>query len=172
MAIKACGLEPYDKNYGVGVSALGENFSPYERINKLLKNFHNTPYTVDSQRAVLVTEAYKEYAADAQIIKVAKALKYILEKVDIQINEGEILVGGNGAPMRSNPVFPEFSYAWVADEIKNFPLHEREYCPYAPQTEKQKADLLSIEDFWKNNTVDDHSCARLTKEEIMASQMG
>ena len=172
MAIKACGVEPYDKNYGVGVSALGENFSPYERINRLLKNFHDTPYTVDSQRAVLVTEAYKKYAADVQVIKVAKALKYVLENVDIQINEDEILVGGNGAPMRSNPVFPEFSYSWVADEIKNFPLHEREYCPYAPQTEKQKADLLSIEDFWKDSTVDDYSCARLTKEEIMASQMG
>lgn len=172
MAIKACGVEPYDKNYGVGVSALGENFSPYERINRLLKNFHDTPYTVDSQRAVLVTEAYKKYAADVQVIKVAKALKYVLENVDIQINEDEILVGGNGAPMRSNPVFPEFSYSWVADEIKNFPLHEREYCPYAPQTEKQKADLLSIEDFWKDSTIDDYSCARLTKEEIMASQMG
>ena len=172
MAIKACGVEPYDKNYGVGVSALGENFSPYERINRLLKNFHDTPYTVDSQRAVLVTETYKKYAADVQVIKVAKALKYVLENVDIQINEDEILVGGNGAPMRSNPVFPEFSYSWVADEIKNFPLHEREYCPYAPQTEKQKADLLSIEDFWKDSTIDDYSCARLTKEEIMASQMG
>ena len=126
MAIKACGVEPYDKNYGVGVSALGENFSPYERINRLLKNFHDTPYTVDSQRAVLVTEAYKKYAADVQVIKVAKALKYVLENVDIQINEDEILVGGNGAPMRSNPVFPELSYSSVADEIKNFPLDKRE----------------------------------------------
>lgn len=172
MTIKACGLEPYDKCYGVGVSALGENFSPYPKINRLLENLHNTPYTVDDQRAVLVTEAYKEHIADPQVIKVAKALKHVLSNVDIQINEDEILVAGNGAPMKSNPVFPEFSYAWVADEVKNFPFHEREYCPYAPQTEKQKENLLSIADFWKNNTVDDYSCARLTKEEIMASQMG
>ena len=172
MKLKACGLEPYDKCYGVGVSALGENFSPYDRINKLLKNFHAAPYTVDDQRAVLITEAYKQNKADPQIIKTAKALKYLLENVDIQINEHEILVAGNGAPMKSNPVFPEFSYAWVADEVKNFPFHLREYCPYAPQTEKQKENLLSIEQFWKDNTIDDFSCARLTKEEIMASQMG
>lgn len=172
MKLKACGLEPYDKCYGVGVSALGENFSPYDRINKLLKNFHAAPYTVDDQRAVLITEAYKQNKADPQIIKTAKALKYLLENVDIQINEHEILVAGNGAPMKSNPVFPEFSYAWVADEVKNFPFHLREYCPYAPQTEKQKENLLSIEEFWKDNTIDDFSCARLTKEEIMASQMG
>lgn len=172
MKLKACGLEPYDKCYGVGVSALGENFSPYDRINKLLKNFHAAPYTVDDQRAVLITEAYKKNKADPQIIKTAKALKYLLENVDIQINENEILVAGNGAPMKSNPVFPEFSYAWVADEVKNFPFHLREYCPYAPQTEKQKENLLSIEEFWKDNTIDDFSCARLTKEEIMASQMG
>ncbi len=172
MSIKACGTEPFDKVYGVGVSALGENFSPYEKINKLLKNLHDTPYTVDDQRAVLVTEAYKLYKADPQIIKVAKALKYILTNVDIQINDEEILVGGNGAPLKSNPVFPEFSYAWVADEVKNFPLHLREYCPYAPQTEKQIENLISIADFWKDSTIDDYSCARLTKEEIMASQMG
>lgn len=172
MKLKACGLEPYDKCYGVGVSALGENFSPYDRINTLLKNFHAAPYTVDDQRAVLITEAYKQNKADPQIIKTAKALKYLLENVDIQINEHEILVAGNGAPMKSNPVFPEFSYAWVADEVKNFPFHLREYCPYAPQTEKQKENLLSIEEFWKDNTIDDFSCARLTKEEIMASQMG
>ena len=172
MKLKACGLEPYDKCYGVGVSALGENFSPYDRINKLLKNFHAAPYTVDDQRAVLITEAYKQNKADPQIIKTAKALKYLLENVDIQINEHEILVAGNGAPMKSNPVFPEFSYAWVADEVKNFPFHLREYCPYAPQTEKQKENLLSIEEFWKDNTIDDFSCARLTKEEIMASQRG
>lgn len=172
MKLKACGLEPYDKCYGVGVSALGENFSPYDRINKLLKNFHAAPYTVDDQRAVLITEAYKQNKSDPQIIKTAKALKYLLENVDIQINEHEILVAGNGAPMKSNPVFPEFSYAWVADEVKNFPFHLREYCPYAPQTEKQKENLLSIEEFWKDNTIDDFSCARLTKEEIMASQRG
>lgn len=172
MKLKACGLEPYDKCYGVGVSALGENFSPYDRINKLLKNFHAAPYTVDDQRAMLITEAYKQNKADPQIIKTAKALKYLLENVDIQINEHEILVAGNGAPMKSNPVFPEFSYAWIADEVKNFPFHLREYCPYAPQTEKQKENLLSIEEFWKDNTIDDFSCARLTKEEIMASQMG
>ena len=172
MKLKACGLEPYDKCYGVGVSALGENFSPYDRINKLLKNFHAAPYTVDDQRAVLITEAYKQNKADPQIIKTAKALKYLLENVDIQINEHEILVAGNGAPMKSNPVFPEFSYAWVADEVKTFPFHLREYCPYAPQTEKQKENLLSIEEFWKDNTIDDFSCARLTKEEIMASQRG
>lgn len=79
MKLKACGLEPYDKCYGVGVSALGENFSPYDRINKLLKNFHAAPYTVDDQRAVLITEAYKKNKADPQIIKTAKALKYLLK---------------------------------------------------------------------------------------------
>ena len=170
--LKACGNDPYDKEYGIAVSALGENFSPYERTNQLLKQLHDTPYTVDDQRAMLVTEAYKKFCADPQIIKVAKTLKYVLENVDIQIYPGEILVCGNGAPMKSCPIFPEFSYASVTDEIRTHPFHMREMQKYAPQTKEQEANLLSIEDFWKDNTVDDFSCARMTDEEIRASQMG
>ena len=69
--LKACGNDPFDREYGIGVSALGENFSPYERTNQLLKQLHDTPYTVDDQRAMLVTQAYQQFKADPQIIKVA-----------------------------------------------------------------------------------------------------
>lgn len=170
--LKACGNDPFDQEYGIGVSALGENFSPYERTNQQLKQLHDTPYTVDDQRAMLVTQAYQQFKADPQIIKVAKTLKYVLEHVDIHIYPGELLVCGNGAPMKSCPIFPEFSYAWVADEIRTFPFHAREMQKYEPQTKEQEQRLLSIEDFWKDNTVDDYSCARMTPEEIRASQMG
>lgn len=169
---RPCGNDPYDKEYGVGVSSIGDTFSPYERTNQLLTMIHDTPYTVDDQRAVLVTEAYQKYRSDPQIIKVAKTLKYVLENVDIQINPGELLVCGNGAPMKSCPIFPEYSYAWVTDEIKNSPFHEREMQKYEPQTKEQEERLLSIEDYWKDNTIDDFSCSRMTEEEIRASQMG
>lgn len=74
---RPCGNDPYDKEYGVGVSSIGDTFSPYERTNQLLTMIHDTPYTVDDQRAVLVTEAYQKYRSDPQIIKVAKTLKYV-----------------------------------------------------------------------------------------------
>jgi hypothetical protein len=38
------GVEPYDKDWGTGTSGLGDgNFSPFERINKLRKNFWIPP---------------------------------------------------------------------------------------------------------------------------------
>ena len=168
----ARGCEPFDKEYGVGVSAVGDNFSPYPRINELLKNLHNTDYTVDDQRAVLVTEAYKLYKDEAPVIKVAKTLKYLLERVDIHINDQELLVCGNGAGVKSCPVFPEYSYAWVADEVRNSPFHEREVQKFKKISKKQEENFLAIEEFWKGNTVDDFACSRLTKEQIELSQMG
>ena len=53
--LKACGNDPYDKEYGIAVSALGENFSPYERTNQLLKQLHDTPYT-----CLLYTSSFKK----------------------------------------------------------------------------------------------------------------
>lgn len=115
---KPCGLEPFDKEWGVGVSGMTENPSPFSRINNLLKWMDTVTPGVDHERACLVTEAYQKHSSKPQLIKCALALANVLKNVSIRIYPYELIVGEIAAPARSAPVFPEFSYNWLIDEVK------------------------------------------------------
>ncbi|RPH88811.1 MAG: hypothetical protein EHM75_03370, partial [Desulfobacteraceae bacterium] len=48
-----------EDHWGVGVSGVVDDPSPYPRINRLRNWFlDECPFTVDAERALLVTEAY------------------------------------------------------------------------------------------------------------------
>lgn len=168
---RPCGIEPYDKEWGVGESAVGENFSPYPRVNHLVKYMHDTEFTVDHERATLITEAYEKHATDSINLKGAKAFKHILQNVSINIYPDELIIGEIAAPMKSAPIFPEFSYSWIPDEIKNFAWEEREIDPYYA-TDETKKKLLDIEQFWNGKTTEMVAISTMTQEELMGSHLG
>ena len=57
-------IEPFDKEWGVGISGNTPNPSPFERINKILAITEKTTNGfVSPDRAELVTEAYKAHPA-------------------------------------------------------------------------------------------------------------
>ena len=119
-------LLPANHEWGVGVSAVGRNFSPYEKVNRFYDWIQERAFTVDHQRAKLVTEAYQKYENEVQVVKMAKVIKHIVENVDINIWSEELVVGEVAAPFRASPVWPEFSY-WVIDDLKNHPFNTREF---------------------------------------------
>ena len=50
-------VEPLDREWGVGVSGLTEEPSPFPRVNRLLYRANHLESTADDQRALIVTEA-------------------------------------------------------------------------------------------------------------------
>jgi pyruvate-formate lyase len=138
-------IEPYDKEWGVGVSALSEAPSPFPRINNILKWLKERDTTADSQRAVIYTEGYfKKYSAYPQILKCAMTYRDVLEKVDINIWPDELIVGELAAPAKSAPVYPEFSIDWLCDEMLNSPLDQRRNDRYVIDEDTKKALLVRI----------------------------
>jgi formate C-acetyltransferase len=91
-------IEPCDKEWGVGVSGLIENPSPFPRINRMLKWLKALDSTADSQRALIVTECDAKYAMYPQNIKWALTLREIFERVEINIWPEELIVGELAAP--------------------------------------------------------------------------
>lgn len=81
----ACGVEPIDKHFGIGYQVDRGDLSPYARVNRMRKIFLETEFNIDAQRALLVTEAYKKYAAAPQVIKCARALENVLLHAGINI---------------------------------------------------------------------------------------
>ncbi len=162
--------EPIDKVWGVGSTSMGDNLSPFERVNKYKKYVLDKEFTVDSQRALLVTESYKKHAGKPQNIIIAESYAHTLRNVDIEIYPYELLVGEIAAPMKSSPIFPEYSYNWIPEEINNAPWEERMDNKYYA-TDEVKQDLLDIADFWKESTVEELTISRMNEDEIAFSHL-
>ena len=72
------------------------------RIERLKKRYYTDPFHVDSQRALLVTESYRQTEGQPIVIRRAKALEKILGNIDIHILPDELIVGvQNGISPRS-----------------------------------------------------------------------
>ncbi len=72
------------------------------------------------ERALLVTEAYKEYAAEPVVMKRAYALRKILENMTLFIDEGELFVGHPSPKPRSPIACPELGARWILADLDNF----------------------------------------------------
>ena len=168
--IKPLPVEPAEKDWGVGVNAMGDTHSPFPRVNRFRRFVIDSEFTVDHERACLVTEAYKKYSDSPQIIKCAQALAHVLHNVTIRILPDELIVGEMAAPMKAAPIFPEHSYSWVIDEIKNHPWEKRLHDNYYI-TRKSKNKLFGIEDFWKGQSIDEKISSMMSEDEKKGSNL-
>ena len=111
-------IEPFDKCWGVGVSGLDEDISPFPRVNRMLEQTKSAKSRVDTQRALIMTDAFQTYQAEPQLLKIAKSFHDICAQVDIHIDADELIVGEIAAPPWYAPLYPEFSIQWLREEIE------------------------------------------------------
>lgn len=111
---------------------------PTDRVVRL-KNMilHAKPY-VESERAVLATEAYKENEQLPAIMRRAKVVEKIFNELPVTIRPDELIVGAVTINPRSTEICPEFSYDWVEKEFDT--MAHRVADPFI--IEKKTADEL------------------------------
>lgn len=111
-------IEPFDKTWGVGVSGLDENISPFPRVNRMLEKTRGRAISmVDTERARIMTESWLEkHKGEPALKRVANCFYDIINQVEIHIDEDELIVGEVGAPAWTAPLYPEFC-TWMADEM-------------------------------------------------------
>jgi formate C-acetyltransferase len=164
------GMEPFDMEYPMMDYSRERDSSPFPRINKILREVHGLRQTVDDERAMLYTEAHKKFTGSV-IVKNAKILKHIVENCSIHIYPDELIVGEIAAPRKHAPIFPEFSYDWICDELVNDPFDQRVNDNFAIP-DNVKRNLLSIGDYWAGKNVMDIAMSKLTDNEIKGSSAG
>ena len=164
-------VEPRDKEWGVGISGLTENPSPFPRINRMLQWLKELDSTADSQRARIFTECYEKYNMYPQNIKCALTLREVLQRVDVKIWPEELIVGELAAPPNSAPLYVELSVDWLAEEITERPMENRKNDRYIID-EKTKKDILDMQQSWKGRTVSEAILATYTEEEAKGSHLG
>jgi len=164
-------IEPLDKEWGVGISGLTEDPSPFPRVNRLLAWLKETDSTCDAFRAKVVTDGFERYAAYPQNIKWALTLRDVLAGYPIRIWPDELLVGELVAPPNGAPVYPEFSIDWLVDEFENRPMENRKNDRYVISDEV-KRDIKNIAPKWKGKTVSEAAIARYSEKERHGSHLG
>ncbi len=91
---------------------------PTERVKRLKRAIVEAVPYVESERAVLVTESYKETEGLSPIMRRAKAAEKIFKNLPVTIREDELIVGAITKNIRSTEICPEFSYEWVEKEFE------------------------------------------------------
>ncbi len=144
-------------------NAIGGNYMASEtvfsgkassRIETLKSRLLNAVPEMCIQRAVLATEAYKEYEAKTVIVKRALTLKKILENLPIFIEDDALLVGSFASKPRSAEVFPEMSVHWIERELDSF--ETREYNRLKVSDDIKEILLNEIYPYWRGKSVCDH----------------
>jgi pyruvate formate-lyase/glycerol dehydratase family glycyl radical enzyme len=134
-----------------------------ERIRELRRQSLNAVASISLERARLLTEFYSSGEAERVSVPVARALafRYLLERKDICINEGELIVGERGPAPKATPTFPEICTHSPEDfEI----LSSREKISFLVDAETKKVQEKEIIPFWSGRSIRDRIFAEADKD--------
>lgn len=136
-----------------------------DRVKKLINNLFAKMPQIETDRAVLITESYKQTENLPMIKRRALAFEHILENIPITIRDYELIVGSATKSPRSCQVFPEFSYEWLEAELDTVEFREAD--PFHID-EADKEILRKVYPYWKNKTTSELATAYMAPEAIAA----
>ncbi|MDD3347852.1 formate C-acetyltransferase/glycerol dehydratase family glycyl radical enzyme [Oscillibacter sp.] len=139
-----------------------------ERVERIRKQVH-IDRTVDTARARLVTESYRETEGMASPLRRAKALQKILGEMPIYIHDGQLLVGNQGERSRAGLIFPEFQWDATLSEMESWATRPGDKFAITPE---QVAELKELLQYWKGRTVRDRANSVLPESVQRSLQYG
>jgi len=134
-----------------------------ERIARLIENLYAKMPEIESARAVLITEAYRQTEHEPVIMKRAKAFVHILQNLPIIIREEELIVGSTTLAPRGCQTYPEFSWEWLEEEFDT--IETRKADPFYI-AEKTKKELHEVNSYWKGKTTSELATSYMAPEAL------
>ena len=138
-----------------------------DRISRLVEDLYAKMPEIESARAVLITEAYRQTESEPMIIRRAKAFEHILENIPIIIRDMELIVGSTTIAPRGCQTYPEFSYEWLEAEFDT--VETRSADPFYI-SEKTKAELKEANAYWKGKTTSELATSYMEPETLLAME--
>ena len=139
----------------------------YPRVKRVRADLMASVPAICPERALLITESYRETEGQPMVLRRAKALEKILANMSIFIEDEQLIVGNQAGQVRAAPVFPEYSFDWVIDELDQFAKRSGDVFEI---TEDTKQKLRSIQDFWKGKTHQDAVYADISETNMAAQK--
>ena len=135
------------------------------RIQKLVDALYEHMPVIESARAKLITESYKETEGEPIITRRAKAFAHILHNIPIIIRDNELIVGSSTIAPRGCQTFPEFSYEWLEAELDTVATRTADPFEIAEET---KAELKEADKYLKGKTTSELATSYMAPEAIKA----
>lgn len=140
-----------------------------DRVKKLREQSINAIPQISPERALLVTQFYKEGAFLSPPMRRAMVFKRIMEKKEICINDGELVVGERGPAPKATYTYPELCCHSTQDlDILN--SREKVWFGVNERTKKQYED--TIIPFWKGKTIREKIFEEMSNEWKAAYEAG
>lgn len=103
------------------------------------------------ERCVLLTQVYRETEGEPEILRRAKALRRVMEKMSIFILPDELIVGRSTSKVRGALPTPELNAAWYLDELDRF--SQRDVDKLEPLTAEDRQALTEAVAYWQERSI-------------------
>ena len=107
-----------------------------ERVKKLREQSVTAIPHLSAERALLMTEFYREGAFLSPPIRRAMAFKRIMENKEICINDGELIVGERGPAPKATSTFPELC-CHTQEDLEILNSREKVWFRVSEETKKE-----------------------------------
>ena len=114
------------------------------------------------EQALIITETYKQNEVKQVIIKRALALKNSLLKLEIDVENEELIVGNRTKGVRDGVVFPESGSSWIDREIEDLPNRAQD--KFNVKIEDIEKFRKVIKPYWEGHSLEDVIRKRYGKE--------
>ena len=135
------------------------------RITRLVDHLYEKMPVIESARAKLLTESYKETEGQPMITRRAEAFAHILRHIPIIIRDEELIVGSSTIAPRGCQTYPEFSYQWLEDELDTVETRSADPFYIAEET---KQELREVHKYWKGRTTSELATSYMAPEAVRA----
>ncbi|MCL2811009.1 MAG: pyruvate formate-lyase [Clostridia bacterium] len=125
--------------------------------------------TLCPERAEIITKSFMATEGQPIVLRRARAFADILAQMTVYLEPGMLIVGNQAGANFAAPVFPEYSYQWVINELDDF---EKRSGDYFVVTEDTKDRLRKIADYWLGKTHQDQVLANLSPANLLAEKQG
>ena len=133
----------------------------FDRIGHLQASMNARTPTICPERAEMITDSFKRSEGEPIVIRRAKAFADILNKMTVYIEPNSLILGNQASSNFAAPVFPEYSYDWVIEELDEF---EHRSGDYFNITEDTKERLRKLESYWIGKTHKDEVLRNLSSK--------
>lgn len=133
-----------------------------DRITKIYKTFQDSKPHVDVQRAKYFTESFKETEGQPLVLRWAKALYNIAAKVEVYIDDQQLLAGRVGQPGKYGLIYPELDGCFLREFVSQ--VRKRRESPFEIAPADVKILAEEVAPYWEGKTYYDELSKSLPED--------
>lgn len=124
--------------------------SAHQRAFTILDRIQNLPPKVDVERGRYFTESMRQTEGQPLVLRWAKAMQNIAEKITVHIDDDQLLVGRAGCQGRYGTLYPELDGDFLDLAVQE--LSKRDVSPFEIEPADARVIIEEIAPYWKGRT--------------------